>query len=168
LFTAYIDDLEAEAKGVDIVLPRRNRLQPGSFVGQYERCHPVEPFYLMLDLMERRDHKMAAAAREYFNQFEYAYWNNLFITSFELYSYYCEFAFDLLLQVDTELDSKHIAFNSSDTSRGLYQNRVCAFLSERLLNFWIHYNELTIREVDWCVTSEIQNPPESHQVALKI
>jgi hypothetical protein len=75
-----------------------------------------------------------------------------------LFAEYSELAFNLLLQVNTTLEEYD----------GVYQNRVCAFLSERLLNFWINYKNLTIRELDWCVTSEIQQPLESHQVAIKM
>jgi len=169
----YLGGLDSVAKDVEIVLPRRNHLQPGGFLGQYERCHPIEPFDLMLDIIDRRDSRMASAAREFYSQFEYAYWNNLFITRFDLFSDYCEFAFDILLQVNSELDEASkgtgdLALDGHVSKTGVYQNRVCAFLSERLLNFWIYYKNLKKSEVDWCVTSEIQNSPESHQVALPI
>lgn len=154
----YVDELDDVGKQVDIVLPRSNRLQPGGFKAQYQRCHPAEPFDLMLHIMERNDPEMAQAASEFFTDFEYAYWNNLFITRFELFSEYCDLAFNILLQVNAELKDYD----------GVYQNRVCAFLSERLFNFWIYYKNLTITELDWCVTSEIRQPLESHQVAIKI
>ena len=154
----YSPDLEAACADVDILLPKRNDLQPGGFIGQYQRCHPVEPFHLMLDAIARKDSAMAAIATDFFNNFEYAYWNNLFVTRRELFASYCEFAFDVLLQVNSELGN----------FSGVYQNRVCAFLSERLFNFWIFYKNLTIKEMDWCVTSEIQMPIEAHQVALNI
>ena len=145
-------------RDVDIVLPKRNTLSAGGFRGQYQRCHPIVPFDLMIRAIERADPDMACAATDYFERFEYAYWNNLFVTTYELFAKYCDFAFNILLQVSSELTNLG----------GVYQNRACAFLSERLLNFWIFYNKLTVGEVDWCVTSSIQTQAEPHQVAVNI
>ncbi len=154
----YINDLESASSGVDIVLPKRNSLLAGGFRGQYQRCHPIEPFDFMIEAIKNRDPAMASAAREFFEQCDYAYWNNLLITTYKVFSEYCEFAFGVLLDVSSELSNLG----------GVYQNRACAFLSERLLNFWVFYNKLVVREVDWCVTSSIQLRAEPHQVAVNI
>jgi hypothetical protein len=64
----YISELEIEGSNVDIVLPRHNVLQAGGFRAQYERCHPVEPFDLMLEAMKRYDSPMAQAADNFFSR----------------------------------------------------------------------------------------------------
>jgi len=64
----YISELEIEGSNVDIDLPRHNVLQAGGFRAQYERCHPVEPFDLMLEAMKRYDSPMAQAADNFFSR----------------------------------------------------------------------------------------------------
>ena len=149
----YLAGLESDLEDVDILLPKHNLLTEDSFIGQYSRCHPSKPFSLMLKQIAERDSELAHRAFRFFSQTRYAYWNNLFITNNDIFNRYCEFLFGILIPLENELEKYPQQ----------YQNRVCAFLSERLLNLWVFENNLLVKEIDWCVTSEILDKPVEHQ-----
>ncbi len=149
----YSDMFEQQLDGADILLPKSNVLPAGGFLQQYGNAHPVQYFFELLALMAARDNALARDAHRFFTQVSSAHWNNLFVTRWDLYCDYCDFAFDLLLALDDRLPS------IEDT----YQNRVCAFLSERLFNFWVWHRRLKVEELDWCMTEDIARPTEPHQ-----
>lgn len=43
------------------------------------------------------------------------------------------------------------------------QNRICAFLSERLLNFQVWHRKLKLKELDWCMTEDMVQASDTHQ-----
>ncbi len=149
----YIGLLEAQLQEVDILLPLSNPLPEGGLLHQYGNAHPVEPFFRMLALLAADDNQMARDAHWFFTSHPHAHWNNLFITRWEIYTEYCEFLFDLLLRLDAQIAPLE----------SVYQNRICAFLSERLMNFWVWKKQLKIAELDWCMTQDIQDAAEGHQ-----
>ena len=153
---SYLSELQSDLKNVDILLPKRNLLTEDSFLGQYSRCHPSKPFFMMLTEIAKMDTELANRAFYFYTHTHYAYWNNLFITKSETFNQYCNFLFDILIPLEKVLEKYPQQ----------YQNRVCAFLSERLLNFWVFENNLLIKEIDWCVTSEILDEPADHQIAI--
>ncbi|MCB1757856.1 MAG: DUF4422 domain-containing protein [Gammaproteobacteria bacterium] len=137
----------------DIILPKANQLPPGGFLGQYTVAHPAWPFFEMLALLSKQDNRLARSAYEFFAFHKTAHWNNLFVTRWELFDRYCDFLFPLLFELE-----KKISLPADP-----YQQRVFAFLSERLLNFWIWKENLTTLEIDWCMTEAIDEGSEAHQ-----
>ncbi len=136
-----------------IVLPKRNELPRGDMIYQFATSHPSSSIFALLQLLSERDHYLGKAAYEYFSNAGHAHWNNLFITKWSVFDRYCEFLFDTLFELESRLNLPICS----------YQRRVFAFLSERLLNFWIWFNELSIAEVDWCVAEEIsEHQLETH------
>lgn len=59
---------------------------------------------------------------------------NMFLTSFDEFSDYCEWLFGVLGQVSEKIDND---------SRDPYQQRTFGFLGERLLNVWTHHKAST-------------------------
>ncbi|OED39660.1 hypothetical protein AB833_14795 [Chromatiales bacterium (ex Bugula neritina AB1)] len=151
--TSYLDMLYESLQGTDVLLPLANQLPPGGFLQQYGNAHPVEPFFRMLAQLAATDNALARDAHRFFTEHPLAHWNNLFVMRWEKFSEYCEFLFELLLQLDDQLAPLD----------SVYQNRVCAFLSERLLNFWVWKNNLSVTELDWCMTQDIRDAAEDHQ-----
>ncbi len=139
--------------GVDIVLPKPNSLPQGGFLAQYAQSHPVWPFYELLTIMTRWAPNQARDIQKYFDSYKKAYWSNLFVMQWELFDNYCEFMFPLLFELE-----KRIALPDKP-----YQKRVFAFLSERLLNYWIYKESLTKAEIDWCMTEAVDKSSEAHQ-----
>lgn len=137
----------------DIILPKSNLLPEGDMIYQYGTSHPLNPMFALLQLMSEKDHYLGKAAYEYFRSAETAHWNNLFITRWSIFSDYCEFLFELLFELEKRIE----------TPLCQYQRRVFAFLSERLLNFWVWYQSLKVAESSWCVTGQKNENIETHQ-----
>ncbi len=149
----YTAMLAEQLERADILLPKSNKLPEGGFLQQYGNAHPVYPFFECLALIGEADNKLARDAHHFFTRHPCAHWNNLFVTRWEQYSDYCEFVFPLLLALDKKIPAL------SD----LYQNRLCAFLSERLFNFWVWHRKLRVTELDWCMTEDMVHASEGHQ-----
>lgn len=146
----YVSALEEH----DILLPVNNALPEGDMIYQYATSHPASSIFALLQLMSEKDHYLGKAAYEYFRNAKSAHWNNLFITRWEVFSDYCDFLFELLFELE-----KRISVPSCQ-----YQQRVFAFLSERLLNFWVWYNSLSVAERSWCLVANQSATPEEHQI----
>ncbi len=140
-------------KTADIILPHANELPSGGFLGQYHDSHPVWPFYELLTIMTKNNQTLSRGIYDFFAFQKRAYWNNLFVMRWEYFSQYCEFLFPLLFELEKKIN----------LPEGLYQKRVFAFLSERLLNYWIWRESLNRIEVDWCMTEAVDQGREKHQ-----
>ncbi|MDO6462359.1 DUF4422 domain-containing protein [Granulosicoccaceae sp. 1_MG-2023] len=149
----YVAQLQSQLGDADVLLPRSNPLPPGGFMAQYAGSHPLWPFFNLLSLMSKEDNRLAADAVAFFTRARHAYWNNLMLMRGELFDQYCQFLFHWLF----ELEQK------TSQPQHPYQKRVFAFLSERLLNFWIHREGLSVAECDWCMTEDIGMTDEPHQ-----
>jgi len=149
----YPASLGALLTDAEILLPHPNALMDGGFIKQYGKAHPIEPFYAMLAAIARIDNDMGKDALHFFTQHPHAHWNNLFVMRWELFAEYCNFQFDVLLSLVD--DKRH--FNDN------YQNRYCAFLSERLFNFWVWHKQLNALHLDWCMTEDMAAGVDAHQ-----
>ena len=107
----------------------------------------------LLSILSRSDIRLGRRAYEFFSGHEKAYWNNLFVMRRDVFERYCEFLFPLLF----ELEEK------TQLPDDPYQHRVFAFLSERLLNFWIWNEKLQKTSINWCMTEAIESGSEAHQ-----
>lgn len=137
----------------DILLPHPNPLPPGGFIRQYFAYHPSAPFWKMLSIISEIDNRMGVRAHQFFLQSRQAYWHNLFITRWDVFEQYCQFLFEILFELEQEVK----------LSESPYQQRVFAFLSERLFNFWIWDQKLNIATLDWCILENSMTTRESHQ-----
>ncbi len=137
----------------DILLPHPNPLPPGGFIRQYFAYHPSAPFWKMLSILSAIDNNLGVRAHQFFLQSRQAYWHNLFITRWEIFEQYCQFLFGILFKLEQEVK----------LSKSPYQQRVLAFLSERLFNFWIWDKKLKIATSDWCILASSIKVREAHQ-----
>lgn len=62
----------------------------------------------------------------------------MMITDFKKYSAYCEWLFDILFELEKNVDM---------TGYTPYESRLYGFLSERLLNVWVLHNGLRVCNV---------------------
>jgi len=147
-------DFKTLLEDCDIVLPASNPVPNNDLVYQYTTAHPSYAIFALLKLMSERDHYLGKAAYEFFTSAESAHWNNLFVCRWDVFDDYCEFLFDLLFELEETLMLPICP----------YQRRVFAFLSERLLNFWVWYRSLTVAECPWVLLSDdCSKVSEKHQ-----
>ena len=137
----------------DLVLPHSHPLPPGGFLHQYFAYHPSSPFWQMLSILSEIDNELGLRAHQFFLRSRQAYWNNLFITRWEVFAQYCQFLFAVLFQLEQQVK----------LPQSPYQQRVFAFLSERLFNFWIWEHKLKIATSDWCMLASSLKTREPHQ-----
>ncbi len=82
---------------------------------------------------------------EWYRNSKGGYFANLAIMPKSLYDSYCEWMFSVLFEA-----SEHIDVSGYD----LYHRRVYGFLSEILMNVWIHHNSVNVYECPVMFTSE--------------
>ncbi len=149
----YTNSFSQILETTDIILPHPNPLPSGGFLAQYASVHPIAPLFRVLAILAEKDNRMGLMAHQFFLQSRQAYWNNLFITRWEIFDSYCQFLFELLFQLEQEVK----------LPASVHQQRVFAFLSERLFNFWITYHKLKITTVDWGILDTSTQKREPHQ-----
>lgn len=148
----YSQELFDLLDGADILLPRSQPLPPGGFISQYGSVHPIAPLLRMMAVLAEADNDIGVSFHHYLANARQAHWNNLFVTRWEVFDGYCRSLFPLLQRLEREIQLP----NSG------YQQRVFAFLSERLFNFWLWHNKLKVIELDWCLIDEHMATIESH------
>jgi len=107
----------------------------------------------MLTAISHIDNDLGTQALQYFIRHEYAHWNNLFFTHLELFNEYCEFQFEVMLSLNA--DDRQFS--------DMYQNRYCAFLSQRLFNSRVWHKKPNVRSLDWCITEDMEVATHEYQ-----
>lgn len=124
-------------RNYDIILPKREWLKETAW----------EEYYMVSGLekdLKRVEKIIGEVYPECMPAFcEYFYQNrswlyNMMICRKELFDEYCEWLFDILFRLETQVDYK----DYSD-----YQKRIFGFMSERLLNVWVIYKNLKVKEL---------------------
>lgn len=149
----YTDSLIQTLENTDIILPHPNPLPVGGFFNQYASVHPIAPFFRLLAVLAEIDNQMGLKAHQFFLHTRQAHWNNLFITRWEIFDHYCQFLFKVLFELEQEIK----------LPESTYQQRVLAFISERLFNFWLWYHKLKITTIDWGILESSTQEKEPHQ-----
>lgn len=140
----YVRQFEPLLEQADIVLPRLNPLPAGGFFQQYAKIHPIAPLLNMIAVIAEMDNSLGMRAHNFFINSKQAFWNNMFVTHWPYFDDYCAFLFEVMFRLE-----KRVVIPDSG-----YQQRVFAFLSERLFNFWLALKKPRIALVDWCVLAE--------------
>jgi hypothetical protein len=137
----------------DIVLPRPLPVHPGGLLRQYASAHPPGPLLRMIALLTDANPTLGRRIVEFFTLHPQAYWNNLFVTRWDLFDRYCQLLFPLLARLEREIPLPD----------SMYQQRIFAFLSERLFNFWVWHHGLKVVEVEWCMVEDQASDVDKHQ-----
>jgi len=156
--TNYLEELVGELETCDVLMPKSNKIQSGSFLNQYGLAHPLHPLLQLLANLCEQNQSMGRRAVNFFSNHDVAYWNNLYVMRWQEFDEFCEFQFKLLFQINEQI-------KDIDTT---YQNRVCAFLSERLLNFWVWHRSMKVKELNWCITEDIRKDAEPHHPGIGV
>ncbi len=126
----------------DLILPHKQCWpRKKNLVTQYEHEHIKEDIKKLelVVLSKYPDYK--EAWEQVMLRQNYCYPYNMFVGRKKLMDEYCSFLFDILFELEKNIDV--------NDGRDLYQKRVFGFLSERLFNVWIcHKGDLKIKELN--------------------
>ena len=130
-------ELETLLKETDIILPAKRHYFIETLYSHYEHTHYIEDLEKTKRIIEEK-------YPEYINVFntimkrKSAHMFNMFIMKKELADSYCSFIFDILFELEKQIDIS--GYNQ-------YQKRLYGFISELLLDVWIEQNKLKYKEV---------------------
>lgn len=130
-------EAETLLEQTDVLLPKRRRYYIETAYDQYIHAHPREPLDLILG-------KAAAVGPRYAQVVEetkkrtWTHIYNMFIMKKDIFHDYCGWLFDLLFQVEQEIDI---------STYSQYDRRVFGFLAERMLDIYLEANGISYREV---------------------
>ena len=120
----------------DIILPVAINF-PMSVEKHYNVCHRKEDFDLMKKVVCELYPDYRASLDKVCNR-KYCYCYNMFIMPKEGFCSYMEWLFSILFELEKKIK---IPYNDS------YQRRVFGFLAERLLNVYVEYQSLKVKQL---------------------
>lgn len=130
------DEINSHLNNYDIILPKKRKLK-NSIKTEYAKYHEGNDW-------DKLDHIIKKYYSNYYDAFtqisnyDYSYDFNMLITRKSIFDDYCEWLFSVLSKFERDMD----IINYDD-----YQKRVVGFLAERLLNVWIVYKKLKVKEI---------------------
>lgn len=123
----------------DVVLPKKRHYYIESNYSHYIHAHKTKPLDLTRQVIEKKYPK-------YLNYFDLvmsqrgAHMFNMFIMKSDLFEEYAAWIFDVLGNVENELDISEYSKQES---------RVYGYLAELLMDVWIYKNKVNYCEIGW-------------------
>lgn len=127
----------------DVILPSK-WIYKESLYNQYKDNHNIKDLDRCRDIIYDIYPDYIDSFDEIINS-NSAYLYNMIICKKELLNQYCEWMFNILFRLEKNTDL---------TDYDDYQKRIYGFLSERLLNVWVHHNKFKIKELDIIKTDD--------------
>lgn len=131
------NDIERYLDDYDVVVPQKVWFMGRTAKMQYKRYHNVEDWKKMTDII-RNIYPEYEQDIVWFENEKSGYCYNMFITTREVFNEYCSWLFDILFELEKEINIEKY---------GIYNRRIYGFLSERMLNIWIHHSKLRVKEL---------------------
>ncbi|PLR67924.1 DUF4422 domain-containing protein [Bacillus sp. UMB0893] len=131
-------DINKVLETSDIILPKKRNYYIESVWSHYQNAHNIKDLEETKKIIEE-------ISPEYLKSFENImsgstlYLFNMFVMKKEVFDNYCEWLFDILFELEKRID-----ISNYDN----YQKRVFGFISERLFNVWLDYNEFSVKNLD--------------------
>ena len=129
-------EIESILSSVDIMLPVKVVLTP-SVQDQYARCHCKDDLFLIHRILLDKNPDCAEIYEKFLAQ-DSAFMFNMFISRSYVAAEYAQWMFPILREFEARVRL---------STRGEYQMRAPAFLAERLLNVFVTWKRLSVREV---------------------
>lgn len=120
----------------DIILPKREWLKETAWEEYYMVAGLEKDLERVRKIIEKIYPECIPAFDEYFSQ-NRSWLYNMMICRKELFDEYCEWLFHILFELEQQVDFQD--YND-------YQKRIFGFMSERLLNVWVYYKHLKVKE----------------------
>lgn len=130
--------IEQDLKKYDIILPRKNKTFR-TVKETYTFFHNEEDLILLGKAINKIEPKYYESYQKVLNSHSY-YYANMMICYHDIMMEYAEWLFNILFEVE-----KYIDINKYKND---YQKRVFGFMAERLLQVWVEYNNLKVKEYD--------------------
>ena len=128
----------------DIIVPEKWEQDVGrNIYEQYKLQNYIEDLYVVTLYIKHKYPEMGKAFEKFLKQ---KWWSgsNIFIAKKEVIDQYCAWLFDILFNVDKDLDIDHSKFDHDERhhpTNYAYQRRAPGFIAERLFSFWLDYNK---------------------------
>lgn len=119
----------------DIILPKKAYLRESN-AKHYLACGYEKDLQTLKKVIIEKYPEMEKTFDSYFNSYQ-TYYYNMMITSEGIFKEYCSWLFDILFEVEKRIDI---------SSYPDYQKRIFGFMSERLLNIFVLYRNLKVKE----------------------
>lgn len=124
-------------KNVDIVLPYIECFKQNAKEEILRECCTMDVFSKLEQIISAKYPMYRDSFENYFAQNKTTLFNMMFCKA-EIFDQYCEWLFDILFELEKKVDLSLL---------NPYQQRLYGFLSERLLNIWVDYHNLSIKNV---------------------
>lgn len=124
------EEIETAMQNYDIIAPSTHLILKNVYT-KYKEQHHIKDLDKCREIIEKKYPEYLEAFDKLKKQKKY-YICNMFIMKKELLNNYCEWLFSILFELEKNLDISEY----SNT-----QKRVYGFLSERLFNVWLNYND---------------------------
>ena len=142
------EQVDAMLKDHDIILPKKRQYFIETNESHYRHAHENLPLQVMIDTIYHHYPKYVPALKVVLSQRTSAHMFNIFVMKKQPLDEYCTWLFDILHQVDQQIDASEY----SD-----YEKRYDGFLSELMLDVWLlTHPEYSTVETDY-VFMEHQN-----------
>lgn len=128
-------DVSNYLKYYDIILPKDSNLDGLTMKEQFKKYHSEE-------VWKKCESIIVNEFPEYLEDWKWledqkkGYFYNMLICNKNLYDEYCEWLFSILFELENITDL---------STMDAYNQRMYGFVSERLLNVWVHHNNLKIK-----------------------
>ena len=139
-------ELEPILKMTDVILPRKRQYFIETNYNQYVHAHHAIDLETTREIIsEKYSHYLDAYDKSMKKTSGHRF--NMFIMKRDKFEQYCTWLFDILFELENRLDISD--YNA-------YDARVFGFVSERLLDVWVHTNNIEYKEIPY-VFMEKQN-----------
>ena len=132
------EELSSILTRTNVVLPRERHYFIETNYTQYIHAHHKQDLDVTRSIIERKCPEYLPAYDVYMSK-THGHHFNMFVMKKELLQHYCGWLFDILFELERELDM---------TGYSDYDRRVFGFVSERLLDAWLMTNNISYEELD--------------------
>ena len=139
---AYLDHFITR---YDVILPRKRHYFIETNRSQYIHAHHKEDLDVLETVLKEKYPKIMPYYEKDMEKTS-GHKFNMFIMKYDVLSSYCSFLFDVLFEVEKRLDI---------SSYSAYDARVFGFLSERLLDVYIDWRDLSCKEISYVYMEHI-------------
>lgn len=116
---------------IDIVLPQKNYFK-WKIISEFSTAPNLEDMKIVRSVIENKYPDYLETFDDFING-KSAYLYNIIITKKNIFDEYSKWLFDILFEVEKKMEPETYIYDN-------YRQRMFGFISERLLNVWLNYN----------------------------